>query len=92
MDINSAAETCAIDLGNSSKETNAESLLRKSHSNRNLNIKRRDNLSKPQRQALVQMKNNKDTTVYPFDKGSGFVVLSEKTALQKTEEQLGFRK
>ena len=35
------------------------------------------------------MKNKKDTTIYPFDKGSGFVVLSEKNAMQKMEEQLG---
>ena len=35
------------------------------------------------------MKNNKDTTIYPFDKGSGFVVLPEKNAMQKIEEQLG---
>ena len=51
--------------------------------NRNLNIKLRDNLSKPQREALLQMKNNKDTTIYPFGKGSGFVVLSEKTLCKK---------
>ena len=91
MDIISAAETCTTDLDNSSKETDAESLRQKvSHIlNRNLNIKLRDNLSKPQRQALVQMKNNKDTTIYPFDKGSGFVVLAEKTIMQKIEEQLG---
>ena len=57
--------------------------------NRNLNIKLWDNLSKPQRQALVLIKNNKDTTIYPFDKGSGLVLLSEKNAMQKIEEQLG---
>ena len=31
------------------------------------------------------MKNKRDTTIYPFDKGSGFVVLSEKNAMQKIE-------
>ena len=35
------------------------------------------------------MKNNKDTTIYPLDKGSEFVALSEKNATQNTEEQLG---
>ena len=80
-----------IDLEDSGKETDAEYLRQKvSHIlNRNLNIKLRDNLSKPQRQALVQMKNNKGTTIYQFDTGSGFVVLSEKNAMQKIEEQLG---
>ena len=57
--------------------------------NRNVKIKLRGNVSKPQRKALVQMRNNKDTTIFPFDKGSGFVVLSEKNAMQRIEEQLG---
>ena len=35
------------------------------------------------------MKNSKDTTIYQFDKGSGFAVLSEKNAMEKIEEQLG---
>ena len=85
MDIMSATETCAIDLENSSKETDAKFLRQKvSHIlNRNLNIKLRDNLSKPQRKALVQMKSNKDTTIDLFKKGSGFVVLSGKNAIQK---------
>ena len=85
MDIMPATETCAIDLENRSKETDAEFLRQKvSHIlKRNLTIKLWDNLSKPQRKALVEMKNNKDTTVHPFDKGSGFVVLPGKTAIQK---------
>ena len=29
------------------------------------------------------MKNKKDTTIYPFDKGSGFVVFPEKNAMKK---------
>ena len=90
MDIISTTEICAIDLENSSKETDAEFLRQKvSHLlYKNLYIKLQDNLSKPQRKALVQMKNNKDTTIYPFDKGSGFVVLPEKKTMQKIEEQL----
>ena len=46
-------------------------------------------MSKPQRKALVQMRNNKDTTIFPFDKGSGFVVFSKKNAMQRIEKQLG---
>ena len=90
MDITSATQTCALDLENSSKETDAEFLHQKvGHIlNKNLYLKLRDNLSKAQRKALVQINNNKDTTIYPFDKGSGFVLLPEKNAMQKTEEQL----
>ena len=32
---------------------------------------------------------NNNTKVWPFDKGSGFVVLSEEDAIKKIEEQLG---
>ena len=80
--LNLATETCAIDLENSSKETDAECLCQKVSRilNRNLNVKLRDNLSNPQRKALVQKKSNKDTTIDPFNKGLGFVVLSEKNA------------
>ena len=45
MDIISATETCAIDLENSSKETDTEFLRQKvSHILNNLYIKLRDNL------------------------------------------------
>ena len=66
VDIISATEICALDLENSSKETDAEFLRQKvSHIlNIDLCIKPWDNLSKPQRKALVQMKNNKDTTIF----------------------------
>ena len=69
MNIITATETYALDLENSSKETDAEFLCQKvSHIlNQNLYIKLEKNLLKPQRKALVQMKNNKDTTIYPFD-------------------------
>ena len=35
------------------------------------------------------MKNNKDSKIYSFDKGSGFVLLSEKNAMQKIKVELG---
>ena len=91
MDIISATEICANNLENSSKETDAEFQCQKvGHIlYRNLIIKLRDNMSKPQKKMLAQMKNNKGITVYPFDKGSGFVILSEKIAMRKLEEQLG---
>ena len=38
---------------------------------------------------LLQIKHNKDKTIYPFDKGSRFVVLSEKNTIQEIGEQLG---
>ena len=80
LDIISAAETCTIDLENNIKEIDSECLLQNvSHIlKRNLNIKLQGNLSKSQRKAFVQINNNKDTKIYPFDKSSGFLVLPEK--------------
>ena len=53
-------------------------------------MKIKDNLSKEQRKALKEIwQINNNTKVYPFDKGSGFVVLSEGDAIKKIEEQLG---
>ena len=49
--------------------------------NKNLYIKFQGNLSKPQRKALVQRKNNKDTTIYSFDQGSEFVAPPEKNTI-----------
>ena len=94
MDIISATETCAIDLENSSKETDRECLRQKVSLilNRNLNIKLRGNLSKPQRQALLQMKNNNDTTIYPFHKGSGFAVCQKKMSCKKLKNSYVKRK
>ena len=53
-------------------------------------MKIKDNLSKEQRKALKEMQQvNNNTKVYPFDKGSGFVVLSERDAINTIEEPLG---
>ena len=34
------------------------------------------------------MKHDKNISIYPFDKGTGFVVINEKDAIQKIEEQI----
>ena len=73
------------------KEADAESLRQNiCHIlNKNKNMKIKDNLSKEQRKALKQIQqNNNNTKVYPFDKSSKFVVLSEGDAIKKIEEQL----
>ena len=35
------------------------------------------------------MEHDKNISVYPFDKGTGFVVIKEEDAIQKIEEQIG---
>ena len=52
-------------------------------------MKIKDNHSNEQRKALKEMQQiNNNTKVYPFDKGSGFFVLSEGDAIKKIVEQL----
>ena len=74
------------------KEADAESLRQNVYHilNKNRNTKIKDNLSKEQRKALKQIRQiNNNTKVYPFNKGSGFVVLLQGAAIKKTEKQLG---
>ena len=76
---------------NSKMDTVRASFTKSCHIlNKNRNMKIKDNLSKEQRKALKEIwQINNNTKVYPFDKGSGFVVLSEGDAIKKIEEQLG---
>ena len=73
------------------KETYAQSLrLKVCHIlSGNLKIKVLGQSLKSQRKTLVEIKNRKYTKIFQFDKSLGSVVLSEKNAIQKTEEQLG---
>ena len=50
------------------------------------------NLTRSQKVALKELKNEKSIDVYPFDKGSGFVLIKHEDALKKIEEQIGHAK
>ena len=53
-------------------------------------MKIKDNFSRKQGKGLKEIRQiNNNTKVYPFDKGSGFVILSEGDVIKKIEEQLG---
>ena len=56
---------------------------------KNRNMKIKDNLSKEQRKALKEIQQiNNNTKVYPVDKASVFIVLSEGDTINKIEEYL----
>ena len=79
MEIITAVESAALNLEYHNKEADAESLRQNvCHTlNKNRNMKIKDNLSKEQPKALKEIRQiNNNTNVYPFDKGSGFAVLS----------------
>ena len=92
MEIITATRLVALNLENHDKEADAESLHQNvCHIfNKNRNMKIQEKLSKDQRKVLREIQQiNNNTKVYPFDKGSGFVVLSEGHAIKKIGEQLG---
>ena len=47
------------------------------------------NISRQQNQALYELKNDDNTKIVPFDKGTGFALLSSGEMFRKIEEQLG---
>ena len=92
MGIITVTESVPLNLEYQNKEADAQSL----HQNvchflkKNRNMKIKDKLSKAQRKALKETRQiSNNTKVYPFNKGSRFVVLSKGDAIKKAEEQLG---
>ena len=91
MDIIQTTEICALDLERKGKFSIAKS-LRKNTSRiitENLKRKHKNNLSFAERKAITEMQHDKNVSIYPFVKGTGFIVIKEKDAIQKMEEQIG---
>ena len=89
MDIISITESSALKL-EYNKNIEAAQTLRKDVL-RNLKMVKpnTDNLTKQQRQALREIRENKNISIYPFDKGSGLVRINTKDAKEKILEQIG---
>ena len=85
-DILTSTESCALDMEHCHKENEAETqnILQK-----NLNLKIRSNLKKDERRALKELQKNDKIRVHKFDKGCGFAIVTNDTAKEKIEEQLG---
>ena len=73
MEIITAIESQALNLESGKKDTSAENLRQTVSKilSKTIDKKQQDNLSKTQRTALKQLKNNEQIKVYPFDKGIG---------------------
>ena len=56
---------------------------------KNVNKKHRNNLIIEQRNAIREIKNDINLKVYPFDKGSRFVIMKEEDTIKRIEEQMG---
>ena len=91
MDITNATEICPLSLEKESQIEYAE-LLRQKISNvtsKNMNFKIRSNLTFEHRTALKELSQSTENKVYSYDKGTGFVILNNKDAIRKIEEQIG---
>ena len=91
MDIITSTKSCALDMEQNHKESEAVT-LRQNVSNilqKNLNLKITSNLTKDERKALKELQKDGKLRVHEFDKGSGFAILTNDTAKEKIEEQLG---
>ena len=89
LDILSKAESSSLKLEYSGKIEEAQTLRKDVLRILKTSKPPKDNLLKNQRIALKEIKNDKNISVYPFDKGSGFVRIDNKKAIQKIQEQLG---
>ena len=91
MDIIQTTKICALELENDRYFEKAER-LREGVSKilmKDVNKKHRNNLTIGQINAIREIKNSTNLKVYPFDKGSGFVIMEEEDAIKRIEEQIG---
>ena len=90
MGIVNATEICAVNLEKENQTGNPELLRQKISSliSNNINFKIRSNSTFQRRAALTELLQSAENKVYSYDKGTGFVFLYNKDAMQKIEEQI----
>jgi len=91
MEIVTSAEIAASELERIDKPVEAER-LRHELSNmllKHVNTKLPSNLSRDQKQALKELKNDENLKVVEFDKGTGFFLLEKADMIAKINEQIG---
>ena len=87
MGIIQTTEICTLDLEREGKFSIAESLRQNINKiiTKDLKKKHKNNLNFAERKTVTEMQHDKNISIYPFDKGTGFVVIKEKDAIQKIE-------
>ena len=92
MDIMQTIEICVLELENDRYFEKAERVRQVVVSkilSKDLNNKYWNNLTIGHINVIREIKHSTNLKVYPFDKGSGFVILEEEGAIKKIEEQIG---
>ena len=92
MDIITTTEIKAIELEKKEKPFEAERLRQSVQQILKKAKKPTSNLTKDQSVALRELKTDNNFDVYPFDKGSGFVIINHEDALKRIEDQIGHTK
>jgi len=93
MEIITTTEQKALELERNEKQYEAERLRQTVQNILKKSTKKpKSNLTKEQSQALKELKSSNQIDIYPFDKGSGFVIIKHEDALNKIEEQIGHTK
>ena len=89
MDIITTTEVQASNLDYNNKNTVAQTLRQDVMKALKTAKPPKNNLTKEQRQALKELKSNDTNAIYPFDKGSGLVLIPKEQAIEKLREQIG---
>ena len=91
MDIVNATEVCALSLEKENQVENAESLQQKISNiiSKNIHFKITNNLTFEQRIALKELSQSTGNKFHSYDKGTGYVILNNKDAIGKIEEEIG---
>ena len=91
MDIIQTKEIFALELENDEYFEKTERLRQGVSKilSKYTNKKHRNNLTIGQRNAIREIKNDANLKVYPFDKGSGFVIMKEEDAIKRIQKQMG---
>ena len=89
MDIISITESSTLKLEYNKDNIAAQNLRKDILKTLKMCKPPKDNLSKSQRKALNEIKESNLISIYPFDKGSGFVRIKKEDAVQKIKDQIG---
>ena len=89
MDIITATECSSLKLEYGNKVREAQTLRKDVLRILKMKKPSRDNLTRNQRKAISEIRNDDETSIYPFNKGAGLVRISTESAKQKIREQLG---
>ncbi|XP_065667816.1 uncharacterized protein LOC136088087 [Hydra vulgaris] len=89
MDIIATTELFALKLEYNNKIENAQDLRKNALKELKMGKKISQNLTREQRKALKEIKENKLVKIYPFVKGNGFVRIEHEKALERIRDQIG---